>query len=82
MEIRRRDFLSGMAAGGAVLSMPAFLAGCGIQQAKMTAKPAPENPFLQWFGVDQPTVARVMAETARAVGVDIRSLLGGREEAR
>ena len=27
-------------------------------------------------------VARVMAETARAVGVDIRSLLGGREEAR
>ena len=27
-------------------------------------------------------VARVMAETARAVGVDVRSLLGGREEAR
>ena len=27
-------------------------------------------------------VARVMAETARAVGVDIRALLGGREEAR
>jgi flotillin len=27
-------------------------------------------------------VARVMSETARAVGVDIRSLLGGREEAR
>lgn len=27
-------------------------------------------------------VARVMAETARAVGVDIRSLVGGREEAR
>jgi flotillin len=27
-------------------------------------------------------VARVMAETARAVGVDIRSLLGGREDAR
>jgi flotillin len=27
-------------------------------------------------------VARVMAETARAVGVDIRSLLGGREEVR
>jgi hypothetical protein len=27
-------------------------------------------------------VARVMAETARAVGVDIRSLVGGREDAR
>jgi TldD protein len=62
MEIRRRTFLGGMAAGSAVLTVPAFLAGCGINQAKMTAGPTPPNPFLEWFGVDEPTVARVLAE--------------------
>ncbi|HEX7061418.1 MAG TPA: metallopeptidase TldD-related protein [Woeseiaceae bacterium] len=67
--MKRRIFLGGMAASGAVLSMPAFLAGCGIQPAKTTAAPAPENPFLQWFGVDQPTVARVLAELT-AKGAD------------
>jgi TldD protein len=69
MTIRRRTFLGGVAAGGAVLTMPAFLAGCGIQPAKTTAAPTPPNPFLEWFGVDEPTVARVMAELA-ANGAD------------
>lgn len=73
MEIRRRAFLGGMAAGGAVLSMPAFLAGCGIQQARTTAEPAPPNPFLEWFGVDPPAVARVMAELT-ANGADAADL--------
>lgn len=62
MEIKRRQFLGGMAAGSAILTMPAFLAGCGIAPATKIAKPPPENPFLQWFGVDEPTIARVMAE--------------------
>lgn len=73
MEIKRRAFLSGMAAGGAVLSMPAFLAGCGIQQARTTAEPVPADPFMEWFGVDPPIVARVMAELT-ANGADAADL--------
>lgn len=62
MEIKRREFLGGMAAGSAILTMPAFLAGCGINPATTTGQPTPANPFLEWFGVDEPTMSRVMAE--------------------
>ncbi|HET6628242.1 MAG TPA: TldD/PmbA family protein [Woeseiaceae bacterium] len=73
MEIKRREFLGGMAAGGAILTMPAFLAGCGINRAITAAAPAPANPFLDWFGVDEATVSRVMGElTAR--GADAADL--------
>ncbi|HZD53731.1 MAG TPA: metallopeptidase TldD-related protein [Woeseiaceae bacterium] len=65
MAIKRRQFLGGMAAGGAVLSMPVFLAGCGTQPARTTATLLPANPFLEWFGVDQPILSRVMAELTR-----------------
>lgn len=45
-----------------MLTVPAFLTGCGIQQATAVAAPMPENPFMDWFGVDQAIVARVMSE--------------------
>ena len=73
MTIRRRDFLSHMAAGSAVLTVPAFLNGCSVQQAMSVAEPTPENPFMDWFGLDQATVARVMAELT-ANGADIADL--------
>jgi len=62
MTIKRREFLARAAAGSAVLTVPAFLTGCGIQQATAVADPTPQNPFMDWFGVDQATVARVMSE--------------------
>lgn len=66
MTIKRREFLGTVAAGSAVLTMPGFLSGCGVQGATAIAGNTPENPFMEWFGVDQSTVARVMSElTAR-----------------
>jgi hypothetical protein len=46
MTMKRREFIGRMAAGSAVLSMPAFLSGCGIQQATSVADATPENPFI------------------------------------
>ena len=60
--MKRRDFLCHAAAGSAVLTMPAFLNGCSLQQAAAVAEPIPDNPFMDWFGVDQARVARVMSE--------------------
>ena len=62
MTIKRRDFLGSVAAGSAIITMPGFLSGCGIQQATTIAAATPENPFMEWFGVDQSVVARVMSE--------------------
>jgi TldD protein len=73
MEIKRRTFLGGMAAGSAVLTMPAFLAGCGINPAVSVAEPTPASPFLLWFGVDEPLIARVMGELT-AKGADTADL--------
>ena len=66
MTIKRRDFLGTVAAGSAIITMPGFLSGCGVQNAATLASATPENPFMDWFGVDQSVVARVMSElTAR-----------------
>jgi len=73
MSIKRRDFLGHVAAGGAVLTLPAFLTSCGIQQATAIADPTPANPFMDWFGVDQAIVARVMSELT-ANGADAADL--------
>ena len=62
MTIKRREFLGHMAAGSAILTMPAFLQGCGVQSATAISQATPENPFMTWFGVDQATAARVMSE--------------------
>ena len=68
--MKRREFLSRAAAGGAIISMPAFLQGCGTQLGSIIAEPPPENPFLTWFGVDESVVSQVMA-TLTAKGADI-----------
>ncbi|MGB5410420.1 MAG: TldD/PmbA family protein [Woeseiaceae bacterium] len=73
MTIKRRDFLGHMAAGSAILTVPGFLSGCGVQQATTLAAATPENPFMDWFGVDQGTVARVMSELT-ASGADAADL--------
>ncbi|MDH3339133.1 MAG: TldD/PmbA family protein, partial [Gammaproteobacteria bacterium] len=73
MAIKRREFLGRIAAGAAVLSAPGFLAGCSVQQATAVAAATPENPFLDWFGVDQATAARVMSELT-ANGADLADL--------
>ena len=73
MTIKRREFVGTMAAGGAILTVPGFLAGCGVQEATRIAAPTPENPFMQWFGVDQATIARVMSELS-ANGADAADL--------
>lgn len=62
MTLKRRDFLGTVAAGSAIITMPGFLAGCGVQTATRIASATPENPFMEWFGVDQSVVARVMSE--------------------
>ncbi len=53
--------------------MPAFLAGCGVNQAIQIAEATPDNPFMQWFAVDDATIARVMAELT-ANGADVAEL--------
>lgn len=62
MTIKRRDFLGSVAAGSAVVTMPGFLSGCGIQTATALSSATPKNPFMDWFGVDQATTVRVMSE--------------------
>jgi TldD protein len=73
MTIRRRDFICRAAASGAVLTLPGFLAGCGVQQATTMAGPTPENPFMDWFGVDEAATLRVMSELT-ANGADAADL--------
>jgi TldD protein len=71
--MNRRDFLSRAAAGGAVLTMPAFLAGCGVQSATVASEPVPDNPFLDWFGIDQATIRQVMSALT-GQGADLADL--------
>jgi TldD protein len=73
MDLKRREFLGGVAAGSAILTMPAFLTGCGVTSATTTATATPENPFLTWFGMDQATISRVMAGLT-VNGADIADL--------
>lgn len=62
MSWSRRRFLGHATAGGAcVLVMPAFLAGCGIQAARTVSVPVPDDPFYDWFGIDESGLARVMS---------------------
>jgi len=69
MKPDRREFLRHIAAGGAVVTMPAFLHGCGVAPAIAIAEPMPEDPFLDWFRIDRNIIARVMAELT-AKGAD------------
>ncbi|MEM9689532.1 MAG: TldD/PmbA family protein [Pseudomonadota bacterium] len=71
--MKRRTFLGHVAAGSAVVSMPAFLSGCGVPTAVSLSDQTPQNPFMDWFGVDQASVARVMSELT-ANGADAADL--------
>ena len=73
MTIKRRDFICRAAASGAVLTLPGFLAGCGVQRATTLANAAPGNPFMDWFGIDEATTLRVMSELT-ANGADAADL--------
>jgi len=73
MTIKRRAFLGHMAAGSAIITMPGFLQGCGVQSATILGQATPDNPFMTWFGVDQATTARVMSELT-ASGADAADL--------
>lgn len=68
--MKRREFLSRAAAGSAILTMPAFLQGCGTQLGSIASEPPPENPFLTWFDVDESTVTQVMSALT-SKGADI-----------
>lgn len=72
-KVTRRDIVGGIAAGSALLSMPAFLAGCGAQHAIEPASAPPVDPFLAWFGVDEALVSRVFSvlTTNGAAAADI-----------
>jgi TldD protein len=58
----RRDFLQASGAGIAALSMPGFLAACGGAGRTATPPAPPDNPFLAWFGIDEPMLQRVIGE--------------------
>jgi TldD protein len=61
-DLNRRRFLTTTGAGTALLAMPGFLAGCMKSSNGSTLPQAGGNPFLEWFGIDEATIRRVMAE--------------------
>ncbi len=67
----RREFLRRIAAGSAVLSLPAFLSGCGLSPAAATT--ATDNPFLDWFGIDEATLRQAMTALT-AKGADLADI--------
>ncbi len=69
MKAERREFLRHLAAGGAIVTMPVFLQGCGVTAEKIIAAPMPEDPFLDWFQIDRDIISRVMVELS-ANGAD------------
>ncbi len=68
----RRSFLQGAATGGAVLTVPGFLASCVDAQrsgaptspAALVTAPAPANPFDAWYGLDEAAVRKAMTVLA------------------
>lgn len=70
----RRTLLKSAFAGSAMLTMPRFLAGCakgGAVENPLAAAPA--NPFLEWFGIDDALIRRVMTELTQR-GADFADL--------
>jgi len=68
----RRSFLQGTTAGGAILTVPGFLAGCADPRQKgpssvpavLTSQTPPPNPFEAWFGLDEAEIRRAMSTLA------------------
>jgi len=53
-----------------MLSAPAFLLGCGSRPARQATvapatAPVPDDPFREWFAIDEARVRRVLAELGR-----------------
>jgi len=69
--MNRRHFIATGTAGLANLTLPAFLRA--LPQATDLTTPAPANPFLDWFGIDEAVIRRVMAELS-ANGADFAEL--------
>ena len=62
MTLHRRDFLRHIAAGSALAAAPALLPGCATPEPGVVDNtPALDNPFLNWFGLDEPSIGRVMS---------------------
>ena len=56
----RRQIMSAGLGGVATLSMPGFLTSCA-KQVDIQSGNLPENPFFEWFGIDQISLSKVMA---------------------
>ena len=71
MTLHRREFLRRIAAGGALAAAPVLLPGCATQApSAVDDAPALDNPFTSWFGLDEPSINRVMSALS-ANGADI-----------
>ena len=73
MTIDRREFLKRVAAGGAIVTLPAWLQGCGVQLAPRLGNLPPEDPYLGRFGIDEPQVRNLMS-TLTSGGADIADI--------
>ena len=60
--IDRRRFLVDAATGAAALTLNSFLTGCAVRGPALMTEPVPDDPFMAWFGIDEPLMSRVMAE--------------------
>jgi TldD protein len=58
----RRDMLGVGLSGAAALTLPTYLANSGKLAQAALADDAPADPFLDWFGIDERAIAKVMAE--------------------
>ena len=61
--LTRRSLLQGASLGVGLLTMPRFLAGCAPHGG--AALGPTQDPFLDWFGIDEPIVSRLLAELTR-----------------
>lgn len=73
MTINRREFLRRVGAGGAVVTLPGWLQGCGVQSSSLLGSPPPEDPYLAWFGIDEARISSLMSTLASG-GADIADI--------
>ena len=71
MPMNRRQFLATGTAGFASVALPRFL-GAAPNATDLT-QPAPANPFLEWFGIDEALIRQAMSELT-VNGADIAEL--------
>lgn len=58
----RRDWLKASMMGTAVVTAPGFFLQHGQSMSAATLQETPEDPFREWFGIDEAMVAQVMSE--------------------